>query len=216
MGLQGPRSKAANATAPARRTPTQERAKATVTKLLDALGEYVAEHGFRTLNATAIAARAGVGVGTLYGYFPDIFAVLEAYAERSLAAWLELWRRTPAFEPYEDWRNAYHRAYRATLEHAKDDYAYILLLNAAGVAPELNDVVARIRAAHIQASVEILQHANADLPPGHAEAIAAVMLRAGWGGVLDVLITGDEVLRDEFEELMVRYLSTYIEGGRAR
>jgi len=214
MRRQELQSSALDASPLARRKPSQKRAKATVTRLLDAVGEYVGKHGFLTLNTTSIAAQAGVSVGTLYGYFPDIYAVLEAYADRSLGEWLDRWGDMPPFEPPESWRTTYNRSWRLTLDLAKDDYGYVLLLNAAGVVPELDEVLLRIRGAHIQATTKLLRHANPALPPRRAEAIAEIVLRAGWAGIMDVIRVGDETLRDEYEQLLTRYLAPYLDGGQ--
>jgi len=209
------RSQSADASARPRRRPVQDRSKATVTRLLDALGEYVTEHGFRSLNTNAIAAKAGVGVATLYAYFPDILAMLEAYADRSLAVWLDIWRRYPSFEPVDDWKNAYRRTFKITLAHARKDYAYVLIMNAYGLVPDFDECLQRIRQAHVSAAVEIYEHAGVDLPLERMVAVARTVIDAGWATVRHAARSDDEMLVEEYERLIISYMANYLPDDRS-
>ena len=200
----------------ARRQPVQSRSKATVARLLDALGAYVTEHGLRSLNTNAIAARAGVGVATLYAYFPDIFAMLDAYADRSLAIWLKLWEQDPSFEPRDDWRNSYHRSLQATVAHAREDYAYVLLISSYGLVPEMDECLLKIREAHVNAAVEIFEHAGMTLPRERAVAVARTIIDTGWVAVLHMAKSDDPVLHEEYERLIVEYMAYYLDGPPKR
>ncbi|MCU1600726.1 MAG: TetR family transcriptional regulator [Frankiales bacterium] len=61
----------------------QRRSALRVEKMLDAAAELLDELGPDGLSTSAIAARAGVSVGSLYQFFPDKHAVSEALARRS-------------------------------------------------------------------------------------------------------------------------------------
>jgi len=198
---------------PARRQPIQSRSKATVARLLDALGLHLTRFGFRALNTNAIAAEAGVSVGTIYNYFPDVVAMLEAYAARSLSGWLELWASEPAFEPRSDWRNSLRRSFRKTVERARTDYAYVLIVNAYGTIPEFEDTILRIRERQIQASTVIHQRISHELSPRQAEIMATVMLDVGWAAVMH--IARDEENHDlelEYEKLLIAYMAQYLDA----
>lgn len=65
--------------------PQQERSRRRVAALLDAAAHEFAEHGFAGSTTTAVAARAGVPIGSLYQWFPDKDALLYGLAERHLA-----------------------------------------------------------------------------------------------------------------------------------
>lgn len=69
----------------ARRRPTQERARRTVERILDAAGEVLAEVGYDAASTNRIAAAAGVSPGTLYGYFNDKDDIVAAVIERAVA-----------------------------------------------------------------------------------------------------------------------------------
>ena len=67
-----------------RRTPSQSRAHATVEAALEATARIARREGLAGLNTNRIAERAGISVGTLYGYFPDKTAIVVALARRIL------------------------------------------------------------------------------------------------------------------------------------
>ncbi len=67
-----------------RRAPVQQRAQATYDAALEAAARIVRREGLAGLNTNRIAERAGISVGTLYGYFPDKTAILVALARRIL------------------------------------------------------------------------------------------------------------------------------------
>lgn len=68
-----------------RRSPRQERAHETVAVILDAAWQLL-QQGLSGFNTNRIAERAGVSIGTLYGYFPNKQSILVALARRLLKA----------------------------------------------------------------------------------------------------------------------------------
>lgn len=67
-----------------RRRPTQERARRTVERLLDAATTLFQERGYTATSMTAIAEGAGVGIGSLYQWFPTKEDLLLGLADRHL------------------------------------------------------------------------------------------------------------------------------------
>jgi AcrR family transcriptional regulator len=63
-----------------RTVPRQQRARAAVNRILRATGELLDDAGFDALTTTAVAERAQVNIATLYRYFPDKYALIEALA----------------------------------------------------------------------------------------------------------------------------------------
>jgi len=70
---------------PVGRAPTQQRAKRTVTAILDATARLLLATG-TPVNLTAVASEAGVSIGSLYQYFPTHGALMHALAERHLGS----------------------------------------------------------------------------------------------------------------------------------
>jgi AcrR family transcriptional regulator len=67
-----------------RKKPIQERSKATVEAILEATIRVLRGTDFDSLTTTKVADVAGVGVGTLYQYFPSKEALLFALLEREM------------------------------------------------------------------------------------------------------------------------------------
>lgn len=75
-----------------RKLPRQRRSKATVQAILDACADAIARNGYLGLTTHALAARAGVSVGTLYQYFPNREAIAGALVARAMERMLEAMR----------------------------------------------------------------------------------------------------------------------------
>ena len=67
-----------------RNEPVQARSTARLAGLLDAAAAVVDELGYERLTTAMVAERAGASIGTVYRYFPDRIAVLQALAARNL------------------------------------------------------------------------------------------------------------------------------------
>lgn len=63
-----------------RKFPKQERARVTREAIFEAAARIIEERGSRALNTNAIAARAGISIGTLYGHFASKDAILVSMA----------------------------------------------------------------------------------------------------------------------------------------
>jgi len=63
--------------------PIQQRSAARLSALLDAAAEVVDEVGFDRITTAMVAERAGASIGTVYRYYPDRVAVLNALRDRA-------------------------------------------------------------------------------------------------------------------------------------
>ena len=68
----------------ARRKPRQARAREKVSLMFEAAVRILEDHGLEALTTNRVAALAGVSIGTLYQYFPNREALLEALARREV------------------------------------------------------------------------------------------------------------------------------------
>jgi AcrR family transcriptional regulator len=67
-----------------RKSPVQARSTASVDAILEATVQVLLEAGKERLTTTRVASRAGVSVGTLYQYFPNKSALLQAALKRHM------------------------------------------------------------------------------------------------------------------------------------
>jgi len=74
---------------PLRRVPVQGRSVARVQRMLDTCAVLVDEVGYEGLSTTLLAERAGVAIGSVYQFFPDKRAVVQALTLRNLEAYLQ-------------------------------------------------------------------------------------------------------------------------------
>ena len=78
-----------SATVRHRRLPTQARSRERVQRLLDTADELIGSDGYGTLTIPILASTAHVPVGSIYQFFPDKSAILDAVAERYRQLFLE-------------------------------------------------------------------------------------------------------------------------------
>jgi AcrR family transcriptional regulator len=67
-----------------RKQPVQQRSAERLARILEAAAQVFEDRGFEGATTEAIAARAGVSIGSLYQYFPGKAAVFRALADRFL------------------------------------------------------------------------------------------------------------------------------------
>lgn len=72
-----------------RKSPQQERAKETVRVILEACAQILHESGLEGLTTKRVAERAGVSVGSVYQYFPNKEALVEAIVDQQVDQLLE-------------------------------------------------------------------------------------------------------------------------------
>jgi AcrR family transcriptional regulator len=87
---------------PLRKQPVQQRSAKRVEQMLKACAALIDELGYDGVTTTLIAERAGVAVGSLYQFFPDKRAVVQALTKQHLDHFTE------EIERRLDWANLEH------------------------------------------------------------------------------------------------------------
>lgn len=80
----------------AKRNPRQSRSKATVDRIIRAAALIIERDGYPGLTTNAVAAKAGVGIASVYEYFDDKDDLLVAVLEHEMA---DLWHKIEAKVP---------------------------------------------------------------------------------------------------------------------
>lgn len=122
-----------------RRRPRQQRSRATVAFVLEAAAQLFAAEGYEAVTTNAVAARAGVSIGTVYQYFPNkdglVLALLGEHLDDAAALITE---RLGAV-PWVQAADAVEALVRLAVEHnARNPQLTALLYQHAERSPELH------------------------------------------------------------------------------
>ncbi len=148
-------------------------------RILDALAGHLARHGAQDLSLPAVARSAGVGVATIYRYYPTREALLDGYA-----AWVQ---GKLGFSNYdftlEEWPQAVAQAFEG-FDGIADAVRGQLALQ--------GTTFRHVRNQRLQAMARTLEPALARLPPGERTQVL---------GVLGVLTGGPawKLMRDDWD-----------------
>ena len=132
-----------------RNEPVQARSTARLTALLDAAAAAIDELGYERLTTAMVAERAGASIGTVYRYFPDRIAVLQALATRNREAVLKGLERAISDRRSSTWRevvlgsfDAYVAAFRTLRGFASLRGGDVLDLRPSSGGPTANSLIA--------------------------------------------------------------------------
>ena len=99
-----------------RRRPVQQRSAARVERMLESCAQLIDEVGYDGVTTTLIAERAGVAVGSLYQFFPDKRAVVQALTTRNLDRYMDVISMRLAEVTLEHWWDAVDLVFDAYVE----------------------------------------------------------------------------------------------------
>ena len=163
-----------------RKSPVQARSSASVEAILDATLQVLLKVGKERLTTTRVAMRAGVSVGTLYQYFPNKSALLQAALRRHLEHMRDAMREViPGLEgsPVEEMMSAVAGTFLAAkMREPKTGvalYAVSADVDGFSVAREISDELQKMVVALLKTAKERV---------AEPEAVASVLLGA-MGGV---------------------------------
>jgi AcrR family transcriptional regulator len=167
--------------------PTQARSRARLRRVLDAADELLASEGAEAFTTNRIAKAAGIPVGSVYHYFPDKEAIVEALAlrywsdfEDLVAAAAEVDEVDPLADPGAVVLDALAAGFRARP-------GFLALWYGGLRTEQVRDVTRPVRFA-IARSIERIFQVHWPAAPPAARATAARM----------VVLAGDGLLREAF------------------
>ena len=160
-----------------RAMPAQKRSAETVERILSASLTILDSHGLQSFNTNAVAAEAGVNVGTVYHYFPDKNSILRELFERhetERAQWVagrleELVTTTDVHAWVEDVLKGVVRIRRATPGNG-------VLRSAIRVVPELLEVEESLDARSVAAIADVIRRRCTGLTKQRAVAVARTIV----------------------------------------
>ncbi len=196
----------------ARKGPKQQRSKVTVSAILDATVRVLEQEGSDAATTSRIAEVAGVSVGTLYQYFANRDAILDALQDREFERASEMMSRILARGAY-----ATDREVARAVIHG--------LLELHGAAPTLHRLLvveglrvtdtARVQAFDMRIIALVrsfLNLAHARIRRKNLDAAAFVVYQCVRASMLACLLErppglDSETLVDEITDLVMRYLA---------
>lgn len=198
-----------------RRTPKQERSQQRVEKILEAASELMVTEGYEGLSTSAIAGRAGISVGSLYQFFANKEAVLQALAQRYLEK-VSLLNET-VFTPdaiYVPVEVLFDRTVETLVGFMLRNQGFHQLFNSPWISPELQAVAEAATAQMIVEIKKIFLGKAPQLADEQAQAAAEVLVHMV-SGVLSAVETAVPPQRDlviaEFKRMGIAYINAVIE-----
>ncbi len=194
-----------------RRTPTQDRAQATVEAILQATRELLIADGYARTSTNRIARRAGVSVGSLYHYFQDKDAIIDDLMAQVIARKLEVLSDQLQDTHHRELEEGIPELVHALLEAQQVDrkLSHVLLTE----CPRANRE--DLHRQWQQRMVELITARMLTEPervrPRNLGLAAYVLVHAVFGVVQDALVHRPELLQGdalerELSELVVRFL----------
>jgi AcrR family transcriptional regulator len=114
-----------------RKHPRQNRSRAKVEGILAAAADIVSGRGLEAVTTNAVAARAGISIGSLYQYFPHKAALLAALIRDERANLLEAVERIVSSDAAHSLSNLVDELIEATVAHYLERPALSRTLNLA-------------------------------------------------------------------------------------
>jgi len=203
-----------------RRQPSQERSRQRVEVILDAVAEILVEKGFSALTTTAIAAEAGVPIGSLYQFFPNKFAIFQAVVEqffRKMDAVFE--RGTQSGASTLSWEERSDQTIEALAELWSSERAFAILWRGIQNMPEMRAAAAQQFKKVEDHHVALLERFQRDLQPFRRRIIARVMTHVG-EELLSLSLRGspeeNQQVVNELKVLTKAYIRAFMNEGEAQ
>jgi AcrR family transcriptional regulator len=199
-----------------RKSPVQARSTASVDAILEATIQVLLEVGKERLTTTRVAFRAGVSVGTLYQYFPNKGALLQAVLKRhmdSVAEAVELVCEAMKGHSLEEMATALVTTFLdAKMRAVKESVALYSVSSDIDGATVVNEMQIRSHKAVIGMLETAIDPLTTDLQ------IVASMLQGAMAGVSRRLLESDapEKHLDAVRRELSLLASTYLKACSAR
>jgi AcrR family transcriptional regulator len=197
-----------------RRRPSQERSRDRVERILDATVSLLRDMPVDKITTAAIAASAGVPIGSVYQYFPNKLSVLAELARRVMEE-VDVKTASLIAEDFGvlPWDQAIDRAIDATMQGYEEQPGYIQLLLSIRPTPEFGAITdeSNERVAAMLAMHPALQEL---IPPERIQLVTRSAIRAvnslqDWALSVEDPEEAKEIIA-EMKTLLKGYLSVYM------
>jgi AcrR family transcriptional regulator len=195
-----------------RKSPVQARSAASVDAILEATVQVLLDAGKERLTTTRVASRAGVSIGTLYQYFPNKSALLQAALKRHLDGVMEAVEhvcREQKGNTLESMATALVQAF--LLAKMKDGKTSVALYSVSSDVDGAR-IAREIGVRSNQAIVAMLASSRAPLTKDPQ--LVASMLQGAMGGISRRLLESDnpEQLFEAFRQELILFACSYLKA----
>lgn len=199
-----------------RKSPVQARSAASVEAILEATIQVLLEVGKERLTTTRVAKRAGVSVGTLYQYFPNKSALLQAVLKRHLTRVTDAVERTCAEQRGESLRQMATAVITTFLTAKMTDVKRSVALYAVGSDVDGARITRQTGIRSNKAMVEMLKTAREQLTTDPQ--LIASMLQGAMVGVSRRLLESGapEKQLDSVRSELIFFACAYLDACTAR
>ena len=202
-----------------RRLPSQARSRERVQRLLDTADELIGSDGLATLTVPLLAATARVPVGTIYQFFPDKSALVDAVAERYMQQSLEVMAELVDGIAEQRWDAAVDAVIEQFASMYRDQPTFCEIWLNGNLSPSArerdrrnNDELAEVLCAALQRRSEFRRARRLKLACRTAVEIADGLLRYAF----TLSPHGDQPVIDELKRAVSGYLLQYATSGSPR
>ena len=209
--FEKPRIAAMTPTLNPRKAPLQARAKMTHDSIVEAAAQILGGRGLAGFNTNAVAARAGVSIGSLYQYFPNKDALMVALIHRQQTQQLDTLRSAVGAVIDTDLENVVRTLVRAAMQHHLDDSLLASAIDHEEARLPIGEMLDGYLA-HGGAMVVALLHRFKDdigpINPEHAARSLPALVRATTDAWANLSPPRLDVAEDEAVRVVLGYLQT--------
>lgn len=165
-----------------RKRPRQDRSQAVVETILAVTQQLLLRNGLPKLTTNAIAAEAGLSIGSLYQYFPNKEAIVLELARRWLAIFLPVTQHyldKPAPRDWAAFRKDIFEFTQSIARIYRDNQAMPPVLEAMQSLPELRRIVEQHDGKVVESHVQWFMHVDPTLARAVAERLGSLVFETG-------------------------------------
>ncbi|MEU9603616.1 TetR/AcrR family transcriptional regulator [Streptomyces sp. NPDC048057] len=197
--------------APLRREPVQQRSARRLARILDACAELLDETGYDELSTRAVAARAGVPIGSVYRFFGNKKALAHALAARNLDRYAARVDERVAALAQGDWQglldavlDEYLAMKRTVPGFSLVDFGHQIPVGArpAGANSAVADRLADLLAVHVGRGVDVGLRRAVLVAVEAADAVLQLAFRVADSGDEEIVAQARVMLRAYLSEVL--------------
>lgn len=194
--------------APMRKQPRQARSRTTVDAIVQAGARILGQRGWAGFTTNAVAEAAGVSIGSLYQYFPDKHALIDAIRRQHLDDCLSAVQKPAAGKSLRQYVEALVDDMIAV--HAGNPGLHQVLLDEVLAAESLRDPHSAFEKTYLGCHASAVAHYRGQKTAVAADALAGALVSDVLDGVIHNAIRRGELASTAVRSELVRLLLLYL------